>query len=116
LSTQLLPNTAPDAGAQSISGALSGYIDAITRLDAAELCRLEYYVDADCVSRLGLAFNRLKATSTRVTAKVISITHNTGGGTVIVETTYRTGRKTTTQRDRLGFGSRHGRWFIGSAD
>jgi hypothetical protein len=112
----LRPNTAPGGGAPSASAALSGYIDAITRLNATELCRLQFYVDSGCVSRVALAFSRLRATRTAVTARVVSITRDTSGGTAIVQTTDRTGSKQTTRRDCVGFGSRGERWFIGTAD
>jgi hypothetical protein len=114
--TQMLPNTAPDAGAPSISAALSRYKAAAGRLDAVEICRLSYYVDAACVPRVSLAFKRLKENSSRVTTQIIS-TSGTGNRTIVVlQSTYHIGRNRTTQRGRLGFGSRHGRWFIDPAD
>jgi hypothetical protein len=108
--TQLVPNDAPDGGATSIADALARFRSAATRGDAAEICRLSIYVPkGDCASQWAPLYRRLRAVSTRV----ISTEHTGPTTTVVLETTYRRGRKLLSVRGNVGFGYRHGRWFVG---
>lgn len=111
--TQLVPNNAPDGGATSINDALARFRAALVTRDVAEICRLSAYAPkGDCVSQWTPIYEQVRVTSTRI----ISTEHSGRNTIVVLESTGQHGRKHVKGSSKLGFGYRHGRWFVGVPD